>query len=67
MPKDILFKNNDAAFEYVEQFLPGQFIKGEILIDLVVAKHKLHSSPEIARGTAECWASAGCAPGGLAL
>lgn len=42
-PKDIYFKSNDAAFEYVERFMPGRFIKGKILIGLVVTKHKVHS------------------------
>lgn len=42
-PKDIYFKSNEAAFEYVERFMPGRFIKGKILIGLVVTKHKVHS------------------------
>lgn len=42
-PKDIYFKSNDAAFEYVERFMPGRFIKGKILIGLVVTKHKVHA------------------------
>jgi hypothetical protein len=42
-PKDIYFKSNAAAFEYVERFIPGRFIKGKILIGLVVIKHEVHS------------------------
>lgn len=41
--RDIYFKSNDAAFEYVERFMPGRFIKGKILIGLVVTRHKVHS------------------------
>jgi hypothetical protein len=42
-PEDIHFNSNEAAFEYVERFMPGRFIKGKILIGLVVTKHKVHS------------------------
>jgi hypothetical protein len=42
-PGDIYFKSNDAAFEYVERYMPGRFIKGKVLIGLVVTKHEIHS------------------------
>jgi hypothetical protein len=42
-PKEIYFKNNEAAFEYAERFMPSRFVKGKTLIGLVLTRHKVHS------------------------
>ena len=48
-PKDIYFKSNNAAFEYVEQFMPGRFVKGKISHWL--GRHQAQGTRDAVAGT----------------